>query len=1014
MLGTITKQEGITMSAQRQDMWSLQQDEMPEAAHLNEQSKRDPSHSSDVTPPTDRALSESARHPPIVIPDERSADKGIGIGIKATLLATVFGVLPAVAVGGVAYQSADRSITTQIAQEKIAEANQLSDQLSRYLQEQTATIKTVASMVNTINATTNTTTGLATFETTNDSPAISLIIDELTTFVQNYQTYENIALYTLQGNVIAQSKGSVRELNQKDAPYFQRVIETGAPVISEPILLNSIEDSQRSAIYIAAPIIDSAGQTTAVVAGKIPVEFIGNAVLETTRLQEGETFRLVDSNGLIFQDLPNLDPASLGTPIAEIMPTFSTVDEQRQRQTWIAGAGASEQLNAYSPVTGIENLEWSVVSSTDASLAFLPQQKLVRAIGLGTALTALISAVLGAILARRFTSPLQQVASAVEKLGRGDLNTRVAVRGRDEFAVLGANVNQMASQIQTLLDTVHQNAEQLSHQNDVLAALAQNEALIQGDAQEVAKAFTEAIAQTLTIERVGIWVYSSDRTQLVCLDQYEQQADHHADGDALSLSAVPEYAEAIDSAIATDNAQLHPAIASLVAAGLLSSDTQATLNIPIQISGQTAGVIRCDHLQTPRTWQADEQTFVNSVANLVSIALESEFLQEEVSHLLDVVSDVEEGNLTTQAKVSDRSTGLVADTFNRLIERLIEVLTGVVGAARQVSDAANQQRAMAEAVATNTDQQAQAVNQVLRLTEQVEQIAQGSLEKVGATITSLQTMRVTVENGQGAIATLTKGIGILQDGTDRIVQQMKTLGEFVGLADQFVQDQSQIASLTQTLALNASLVAARASEQRDPRQFAVVAREFDSIANQVSRLAQQTNEGLVTLEQRSTQIHSVVSIIDSNIQNLGGLVRGFTDGVEQSNRVFMNVQTVTDEVVEAGEAVTQSNQAITNAAQSAAQVVRDIAEIATQTAELSQRSQLQSEEMDILSNQLLQSIEFFRLPAISSGTQDVDHRIDLSDTDETTVEIHSNGTTMSAKEVGDDSPALDAQSLPKY
>jgi methyl-accepting chemotaxis protein PixJ len=225
------------------------------------------------------------------------------------------------------------------------------------------------------------------------------------------------------------------------------------------------------------------------------------------------------------------------------------------------------------------------------------------------------------------------------------------------------------------------------------------------------------------------------------------------------------------------------------------------------------------------------------------------------------------------------------------------------------------------------------------------------------------------------------------------VQQMKTLGEFVGLADQFVQEQSQIASLTQTLALNASLVAARASEQRDPRQFAVVAREFDSIANQVGRLAQQTNEGLVTLEQRSTQIHSVVSIIDANIQNLGGLVRGFTEGVDQSSRVFSSVQVVTDETVNAGEAVTQSSQAIVNAAQSAAQVVRDIAEIATQTAGLSQRTRAQSEEMNLLSNQLLQSIEFFQLPTLRGEKTVIQTPVDLSQVKVPTVDVTANNTS---------------------
>ena len=271
---------------------------------------------------------------------------------------------------------------------------------------------------------------------------------------------------------------------------------------------------------------------------------------------------------------------------------------------------------------------------------------------------------------------------------------------------------------------------------------------------------------------------------------------------------------------------------------------------------------------------------------------------------------------------------------------------------------------MANVVATNADQQAQAVTQVLHLTEQAEQTAQGSAEKITATGDSLRTVRTTVEQGQEAISTLTQGIDVLQAGTNHIVQQMKTLGEFVGLTDQFVQDQSQIASLTQTLALNASLVAARASEQRDPRQFVVVAREFDSIADQVSNLAQQTNESLVTLEQRSAQIHSVVSVIDADVQRLGGLVRGFTQGVEQSNQIFNNVQIMTGEALRSGEAVAQSNQDIVNAAQSAAQVVRDIADIATQTAEFTQQSRMKSEQIDTLSKQLLKSMQFFQLPAM--------------------------------------------------
>ena len=69
--------------------------------------------------------------------------------------------------------------------------------------------------------------------------------------------------------------------------------------------------------------------------------------------------------------------------------------------------------------------------------------------------------------------------------------------------------------------------------------------------------------------------------------------------------------------------------------------------------------------------------------------------------------------------------------------------------------------------------------------------------------------------------------------------------------------------------MNASLVAARASQQRDPKQFVIVAREFESIATQVSQLAQQTSEGLTSLERQSAQIYSVVSTVDADVQSFG-------------------------------------------------------------------------------------------------------------------------------------------------
>ncbi|MEM6446682.1 MAG: methyl-accepting chemotaxis protein, partial [Cyanobacteria bacterium P01_D01_bin.123] len=344
---------------------------------------------------------------------------------------------------------------------------------------------------------------------------------------------------------------------------------------------------------------------------------------------------------------------------------------------------------------------------------------------------------------------------------------------------------------------------------------------------------------------------------------------------------------------------------------------------------------------------------------------ESAALQEDVEHLLDVVSAVEEGDLTVQANVSDRATGLVADTLNRSVEGLGQVMQQVFGTARQVSNGADNMKAIAQTVATNASQQVQSAEQVLQLAEQVERAAQDSAAQVQTTNTELISVSAAVDNGQNAVRGLNTGINTLQQGTDRIVQQMKTLGEFVGLAEQFVQDQSNIASMTQVLALNASLVAARATEQRDPRQFATVAREFESIAEQVSTLAQQTNEGLDVLEQRTGQIHTVVTSVDAEVQNLGGLVEDLTQEADQSSEAFENVRSVTDRAVGSGETIARSSQEIMAAAQSTAQAMRGITDSTQQTEQLTLTTRTRSESMEQLSGQLMERIQFFQLPSAS-------------------------------------------------
>jgi twitching motility protein PilJ len=347
---------------------------------------------------------------------------------------------------------------------------------------------------------------------------------------------------------------------------------------------------------------------------------------------------------------------------------------------------------------------------------------------------------------------------------------------------------------------------------------------------------------------------------------------------------------------------------------------------------------------------------------------EQEILQQDLGELLNLVCQIEVGDLTVQAKVNDRATGQVGDTLNRLVESLARVMSQVSIGAQRVAVNSSEQATIAAAVAQTTTNQTESVTEVLDLTQTVRQSAYSCAKQLQDSYDSMVLLKTAVTEGEQTIGSLDREIDVLQQASDRIVQQIKTLGEFVGLADKFVDDRIEVATQTQVLALNASLVAARAVEQRDPKLFEAVAREFESIASQVSQLAQQTNEGLTSLEQRNTEIHRVVADVDRQVQRLGGLVNSFTQGVKQTRDVFATVQTVTGQIITAGAVVAQTSQTTIDSAEATAESIAAIATLTAQIDRQAQAARSLSTQMSDLSQELLHNVQIFKLPSPQTVT----------------------------------------------
>lgn len=340
---------------------------------------------------------------------------------------------------------------------------------------------------------------------------------------------------------------------------------------------------------------------------------------------------------------------------------------------------------------------------------------------------------------------------------------------------------------------------------------------------------------------------------------------------------------------------------------------------------------------------------------------ESEALQQDIETLLDSVSAVESGDLTVQAPVSDRVTGLVSDTFNRLVEELNRVMATVSNSAQQVTTSATDLEQLAIQSSQQSRQQTSAVNQIKTLVQDVTLLSQENAEKTADADAAIQQAESAVVQGQQQMNVLNDEIGTLQEGANQITRRVQTLTEFVQLAAQFVKAQKRTASMTRVLALNASLLSSRATEQQDPEQFSSISREFETIAAQVNDLATQTNQDLVILQQRTDQIQTVVSGLSQDVQEINQTVKTFTEGVDGSTQVFTNIQTVTSQLSQVGQRVSESSQSIAQASQSTLTSIQDIATLALATEQRADITREQSSEMGQLSRDLLEIMSFFQI-----------------------------------------------------
>jgi uncharacterized phage infection (PIP) family protein YhgE len=367
----------------------------------------------------------------------------LSLKTKAIILSTAFGILPVLCSGGVAYYFTNKNLyQNKINQQELTAVN-LSDKVNRFLFERYGDIQAIAN--------------LPAFS----NPQVRAVINTedknklINKYISLYQVYDSIAVFDLQGNVIAQSGGEPLA-NHKDRDYFQKVLKTKQPYISNVSISKS---TSKPTVYFAAPIIDSkTKQMIGIARSRLPITNIKPLaqILDDANQQwylvDNATGKIIEANDSEYID-------------KEIKSFFANLSELNQ--TDLTGGVTQnlthydEELVTYAPLTKLEGLPqipWGTVITEESVDAFAGQRRLAWVIFLGTVITAIFATSIAYLLANYVTSFIRNIANSI-----ADSSSNIATTVEQQERTVtdqASSVSETTTTVDELGSTSRQSAQQ--------------------------------------------------------------------------------------------------------------------------------------------------------------------------------------------------------------------------------------------------------------------------------------------------------------------------------------------------------------------------------------------------------------------------------------------------------------------------------------------------------------------------------------------------------------------------
>jgi methyl-accepting chemotaxis protein PixJ len=882
----------------------------------------------------------------------------LSLQTKATILAIAIGTLPVLGLGALSYTIASKSIENKISLIQKVEAEGFADKVNRFMIERYGDIQVLADLTVFANR------RIRESSTPQEKQAI------LDKFIASYKVYDSIAVFNPNGEVIVQSQGEPLP-NHSDRNYFQEALQTGRPVISQPTVSPI---TKIPSIFTAAPIKDSlTGEVIAVVRARMPIKSLENIIVNYS--ENDKEYHLVDNSGKFFLAK---DKNQIGRDAKEDFPGLDKQSETSKSGTFLATdkLDNKEELLSYASrnLDGLPDLKWQAILTTEKATAFTAKRQLFLTNTLFTGLTALVVAGIAYLLAKRATEPILNATDAVSRLGKGELNTRLEIEGNDELGVLGTNINQMAEQLQLLLQKQELDAQRTKNLAEITLRMRRslrNEEILDTAVRE--------IRQAIATDRVIFYQFNLDSWdgEIVAeslMAGFPRMMGVEIDDPCFRERHVETYKDGRVRAI--NDIYKDPSLknAACYIKMLEKFAVKANLIAPVIKQEQLVGLIIAHQCDRPREWELSDIDLFKQLAIQIGYALEQAQLLEVVEkgrmvaeqstevernqrealqmQLLELLTEVEgaaSGDLTVRADVTAGEIGTVADFFNSIVESLRDIVTQVKDTATKVNFAIAKNSGAINELANEASQQATEINHTLNAVDKMTNSMQSVAENAQQAEKVANTARTTaVKSGQAMDKTV-QNILNLRETVGETTKKVKRLGESTQQISRVVALINQISMQTNLLAINAGIEAARAGEEG--QGFVVVAEEVGELAARSAAATKEIEQIVENIQRETTDVVQAMEL-------------GTTQVVE-GTRIVEDAKSSLSQILEVSRQIDVLVQSISNATVSQVETSQTVSKLMKEIAVTSQRTSASSHQV---SESLQETVEISQQLQATVGT----------------------------------------------